>query len=85
MADGYTSARRKRLWGRISTVSVKTTGEAAIILDVGRKVGDWEAALIELESRQMIAASGDWVVEDNCVGAVIAAHCDAVKRLVLGV
>ena len=85
MADGHTSARRKRLWGRISTVSVQTAREAAIILDVGRKVGGWEAALIELEGWRTIVASGDGIVEDDCVGAVIAANCDAVERLVLGV
>ena len=66
-------------------VGVVATGETAIIIDEGRKVGDQEAAFIKFESCRTIVPAGDWIVEDDGVGAVILSDCDLVQILFFGV
>ena len=62
----------------------EATGEATIKADGLEEAGTWKTGFIVGEGGMAIVALCDGVVEEDCVGSIIPANCDAVKCLGVG-
>ena len=60
---------------------IRAAREPPVVLELG-EVGDRQASLVKAERRGAIVATGEWVIKNYRVHAIVFPNCDPVEGLV---
>ena len=77
--DINSRSRRERFSDWVRSVSKQTAGEAAVVLDELREVGDWKSFFVETVGRWAVIGLGEWIVENNGVGSIVSTNYNTVQ------